>query len=74
MELVFHMAELIDVRCRVTEETNQVLEAHARATNIDKSEVIRTVLHEWALREIHNATLVTRLTRREGSATAASGG
>jgi hypothetical protein len=74
MELVCIMADLIDVRCKVTEESNQVLEAHARATNIDKSEVIRQVLHEWALREIHKATLVTRLTRREGIATDVRGG
>jgi hypothetical protein len=73
MELVAVMADLIDVRCKVTEEANQVLEAHARAGNADKSEVIRQVLHEWALREIHKATLVTRLTRREGSGPTATG-
>ena len=66
MEIVL-VAELVDVRCKVTEETNQVLEAKARARNMDKSEVIRVVLHEWALREIHESTLVVRLTRNEGS-------
>lgn len=73
MELVVVMADLIDVRCKVTEEANQVLEAHARAGNSDKSEVIRQVLHEWALREIHKATLISRLTRSEGAVKASSG-
>jgi hypothetical protein len=74
MELLVAMADLIDTRCKVTEETNQVLEAMARARNIDKSEVIRTVLHEWAVGRIHEATLVVRLTRSEGVVKAASGG
>lgn len=67
------VADLIDVRCKVTTETNQVLDALARAGELDKSEVIRTVLHEWALREIHKATLVVRLTRSEGSNAAGEG-
>lgn len=74
MSELFILAELIDVRCKVTEETNQVLEAMARARNLDKSEVIRKVLHEWALVQIHESTLVVRLTRREGQSAAASGG
>ena len=72
MEILL-VAELVDVRCKVTEETNQVLEAKARARNLDKSEVIRAVLHEWALREIHESTLVVRLTRSEGKPTAVEG-
>jgi len=68
------VSELIDVRCKITPEANQVLEALARAGVVDKSEVIRTVLHEWALREITKATLVVRLTRDEGRTKAATGG
>lgn len=68
------VSELIDVRCKITPEANHVLEALARAGVVDKSEVIRTVLHEWALREITKATLVVRLTRDEGRAKAATGG
>lgn len=44
----------------------QVLEAHARAHNIDKADVVRAVLDEWAAKQIHVATMVQRLTRREG--------
>ena len=74
MSEFFIVADLIDVRCKVTEETNQVLEAMARAGESDKSEVIRKVLHEWALREINKANLVVRLTRREGMPKAVTGG
>ena len=60
------MADLIDLRTKVEESTNQVLEAHARAHELDKSEIVRKVLREWAVKEIHVATLVHRLTRSEG--------
>ncbi len=59
-------ADLIDLRAKITEKSNQVLEAHARARNLDKSEIVRSVLDEWAIKEIHVATLVQRLTRGEG--------
>lgn len=59
-------AELIDMRARITERTAQVLEAHARAHNVDKADVVRAVLDEWAAKQIHVATLVGRLTRSEG--------
>lgn len=67
------MTDLIDFRCKVTERTNQVLEAHARADNADKAEVARAILDQWAASEIHKATLIHRLTRSEGT-TAANGG
>lgn len=62
------MAEFRDLRAKVTERTDQVLEAHSRARNLDKSELVRKILDEWAANEIHVATMVHRLTRGEGSA------
>lgn len=59
-------AELIDLRAKITERAAQVLEAHARAHNCDKAEVVRAVLDEWAEKQIHVATLTVRLTRGEG--------
>ena len=59
-------AELIDLRAKITERSNQVLEAHARARNVDKSEIVRKVIDEWASHQIHVATMVHRLTRSEG--------
>ena len=61
------MAELIDIRSKVDELTNQVIEAHSRAHDVDKSEVVRRVLREWAVKEVHVSTLVSRLTRSEGA-------
>ena len=58
--------ELIDMRARITERAAQVLEAHARAHTVDKADVVRAVLDEWAAKEIHVATMVQRLTRSEG--------
>lgn len=59
-------AELIDMRAKITERANQVLEAHARAHGTDKSEIVRVVLDEWAAKEVHVATMIQRLTRGEG--------
>lgn len=64
---------LIDLRAKVTETTNQVLEAHARHRNRDKSEIVREILHDWALSEIDKSSLVQRLTRRDGNGTASGG-
>ena len=64
------MAELIDLRTKITERANQVLEAHALAKNLDKSEIVRAILDEWAAREIHVSTVILRVTRSEGSARA----
>lgn len=60
--------DLIDLRAKITERANQVLEAHARAKSLDKSEIVRDVLEAWALKEIHVSNLVQRLTRGEGPA------
>lgn len=60
-------AEFRDLRAKITERADQVLEAHSLARNLDKSELVREVLDEWAAKEIHIATLVARLTRGNGS-------
>lgn len=66
LQVVELAADLIDLRSKITERANQVLEAHARAHNLDKSEIVRNVLDEWAEKRIHEATLTLRLTRGEG--------
>ena len=60
-------AELKDFRGKITTETDAVLEAINRVEGRDKSEIAREVLHEWAVRQIHVATLVARLHKGEGS-------
>ena len=58
MEISDSMAEYRDLRAKITERADQVLEAHSRAHNMDKSELVRKVLDEWAAQQIHVANLV----------------
>lgn len=51
-------ADLIDVRCKITDEADAVLEARHRATGRDRSELIREVLHAWATDQIHEARVL----------------
>lgn len=57
---------LIDLRAKVTVEADAVLEAIQRSTGKDKSEVVRDVLHKWAMAEIHAATVLQGILKREG--------
>lgn len=59
-------AELKDFRGKITTETDAVLEAINRAEGRDKSEIAREVLHEWAVKKIHAATVIAKLLKGEG--------
>ena len=64
---------LIDLRAKVTAEADAVLEAVHRSTGKDKSEVVRDVLHRWALQEIHAASVLQSILQREGLSGASGG-
>jgi hypothetical protein len=60
--------ELKDFRGRITPEADAVLEGISRATGQDRQEIARAVLHEWAQRQIHAASVTHRLLQAEGLA------
>lgn len=57
---------LRDLRAKVTPETWCVLQARARATGLDYSEIVREVLHRWAAVEMQAASVLPRLLAAEG--------
>jgi hypothetical protein len=58
--------ELKDYRGRITAETDCALEALSRATGQDRQEIVRGILHEWAAKQIHAASVMHRLLQAEG--------
>lgn len=66
-------ADLIDFRLKITAETACVLAAQARAQGVEKPELGRDVLHEWALRHIESASLLVNCLRAKGLSSAAEG-
>ncbi len=58
--------ELKDYRGRITAEADCVLEAESRSTGKDRQEIVREILHAWALSRIHGATVLHNLLRAEG--------
>ena len=58
--------ELHDLRAKVTAETAVVLESRAKSRAIDQSELVREILHDWALDAIHEASLIAAGLDREG--------
>lgn len=58
--------ELKDYRGRITTETDCVLESESRSTGRERQEIVREILHEWAMQRIHGASVLDRLLRAEG--------
>lgn len=64
---------LEDLRAKVTVRAHCALAAHARAHGIDKSELVRDILDEWASKQIHGASMLYRCLRAKGEGAAAEG-
>jgi hypothetical protein len=59
-------APLKDFRGKITPETDAVLEALNRTSGRDKSEIVREILHDWAVKKIDTASVMHRLLQAEG--------
>lgn len=62
-----------DLRAKITVETDAALDAVSSATGRDRSEIVRDVLHRWALQQISVATILRRRLKAEGLPAAAEG-
>lgn len=58
--------ELKDLRVKITAHADAVLEAEVRSTGRERSEIVREILHGWALRKIHGASVLQRRLQAEG--------
>ncbi|PJK01468.1 hypothetical protein CO615_04100 [Lysobacteraceae bacterium NML75-0749] len=59
-------APLKDLRAKVTAETWCVIEARHRVTGEQHAEIVRGILHDWALAEMRKATVMQGLLKAEG--------
>lgn len=58
--------ELRDLRAKISVETDIVLESIARARGVEKAEIVREVLHEFAAEQILIARLIAKRLKGEG--------
>lgn len=58
--------ELRDLRAKITVETDAVLDAISRVRGVDRSEIVREVLHKFALEHVAIGTLIDARLKAEG--------
>lgn len=58
---------LIELRGEIPRDLIEVLDAVATAERTNRMAVLRTILREWADREVHRSTLILRVRKRNGS-------
>lgn len=58
--------ELRDFRGKITDETYFALQAQSRAFERDMADIVREILHDWALHKIHEAKVLNRLLKEQG--------
>lgn len=66
-------AELFDLRAKITAEGHCALAAHSRAHDVDKSELVREIIHTWALKQMHGARMLDSCLRAKGVSAAPQG-
>lgn len=65
--------ELYDCRGKVTAFGHCALAAESRARDVDKSELIREIVEEWARKKYHAATLLQACMTAKGVTAADAG-
>lgn len=60
--------ELRELRARITVETDAALDSVANGKGLDRSEIVREVLHKWALEQITVSSLLLNRLEAEGLA------
>lgn len=66
-------AELRDLRAKITVESDAALDVVSRVTGKDRSEIVRDVIHRWALEQVSISSLLHARLRAEGLAGAPEG-
>jgi hypothetical protein len=66
--------ELHDLRVKITPRTHCALEARARRSGRERTEIVREILDEWAGGNVHEATVLHRQLLAEGLPGIAEGG
>jgi hypothetical protein len=59
-------ADLKDFRGKITPEADCVLEAESRSSGKDRQQIVREILHSYALEKIDAHKVLVKLLRAEG--------
>lgn len=65
--------ELRDLRAKISVEADAVLDSTSRVTGRDRSEIVRDVLHKWAVEQIELSTVIQARLKAEGITAASEG-
>jgi hypothetical protein len=65
--------DLKDLRAKITVEADCAIEAVSRVRGVDRSEIVREVMHRWALQQIETCRVMHSLMRSEGAIGASAG-
>jgi hypothetical protein len=66
-------AELRDLRAKITVESDAALDVVSRVTGKDRSEIVRDIIHRWALEQVSISTLLGQRLKAEGVQAAGEG-
>jgi hypothetical protein len=65
--------ELLDLRAKISLEADCVLSAVSKSSGIDRSELVREILHSWALKRMRAATVLAAQMKLKGITAASQG-